>query len=53
VTDVQPTLFAEGVAGFAGVANQCGNRLTAREYAANDLAADTSRSADDCGGHRV
>jgi len=49
---VQPGGFAEGAAGFAGVANKRGDRLAAREYAADDLAADAAGGADHCGGHR-
>jgi hypothetical protein len=52
-TDVQPVGFAEGAAGFVGVANERGDRIAAREYAADDLAADAARGADHCGGHRV
>jgi hypothetical protein len=50
---VQPAGFAEGAAGFAGVADERGDRIAAREYAADDLAADAAGSADHCGGHRV
>jgi hypothetical protein len=50
---VQPAGFAEGAAGFAGVANERGDRIAAREYAADDLAADAAGGADHCGGHRV
>jgi hypothetical protein len=50
---VQPAGFAEGAARFAGVANERGDRLAAREYAANDLAADAAGGADHCGGHRA
>jgi len=52
-TDAQPAGFAEGAAGFAGVANERGDRIAAREYAADDLAADAAGGADHCGGHRV
>jgi hypothetical protein len=34
---VQPAGFAEGAAGFAGVADERGDRIAAREYAADDL----------------
>jgi hypothetical protein len=50
---VQPVEFAEGAAGFDGVANERGDRLAAREYAADDLAADAAGGADHCGGHGV
>jgi hypothetical protein len=50
---VQPAWFAEGAAGLAGVADERGDRITAREYAANGLAADAAGGADHCGGHRV
>jgi hypothetical protein len=50
---VQPAGFAEGAAGFARVANNRGDRLAAREYAADDLSADAAGGADHCGGHRV
>jgi hypothetical protein len=39
---VQPAGFAEGAAGLAGVANQRGDRIAAREQAADDLAADAA-----------
>ena len=52
-TDVQPAGFAEGAAGFAGVADEHGDRIAAHEYAADDLAADAAGGADHCGGHRV
>jgi hypothetical protein len=39
---VQPVRFAEGAAGFAGVANERGDCIAAREYAADDLAADAA-----------
>ena len=45
--------WVEIPAGFAGVANERGDRITAREYAADDLAADAAGGADHCGGHRV
>jgi hypothetical protein len=47
-----PVGFAKGAAGFAGVANERGDRIAAREYAADDLAADAAGGADHCGGHR-
>jgi hypothetical protein len=50
---VQPAGFAEDAAGFAGVANERGDRIAAGEYAADDLAADAAGGADHCGGHRV
>jgi hypothetical protein len=50
---VQPAGFAEGVAGFAGIADERGDRIAAREFAADDLAADAAGGADHCGGHRV
>jgi hypothetical protein len=50
---VQPAGFAEGAAGFAGVADERGDRIAAREYATDDLAADAAGGADHCGGHRV
>jgi hypothetical protein len=37
---VQAAGFAEGAAGFAGVANERGHGIAAREHAADDLAAD-------------
>ena len=37
---MQPAGFAEGAAGFAGVADERGDRIAAREYAADDRAAD-------------
>jgi hypothetical protein len=40
-------------AGFAGVADERGDRIAAREYGADDLAADAAGGADHCGGHRV
>jgi hypothetical protein len=52
-TDVQPARSAEGAAGFAGVADERGDRIAAREYAADDLAADTAGGTAHCGGHRV
>jgi hypothetical protein len=52
-TDVQPAGVAEGAAGFAGVADERGDRTVAREQAADDLAADTAGSADHGGGHRL
>jgi hypothetical protein len=52
-TDVQPVGFAERVAGFVGVANERGDRIAAREEAADDLAADAAGGADHCGCHRV
>ena len=52
-TDAQPAGLAEDAAGFAGVANERGDRIAAREYAADDLAADAAGGADHCGGHRV
>jgi hypothetical protein len=36
---------------FAGVADECGDRIAAREYAADDLAADAAGGADHCGAH--
>jgi hypothetical protein len=50
---VQPAGFAEGAAGFAGVANQRGDRIAAREQAADDLTAGAAGNANHCGGHRV
>jgi len=50
--DVQPTRFAEGAAGLAWVTNQGGDRIAARECAADDLAADAAGGADHRGGHR-
>jgi hypothetical protein len=50
---VQPVAFAEGAAGFAGIANERGHRFAAREYAADDLAADATGGANHCGGHDV
>jgi hypothetical protein len=49
---VQPDGFAEGAAGFAGVADERGDRIAARQDAADDQAADMTGSADHCGGHR-
>ena len=34
---MQPVGFAEGAAGFAGVANERGDRIAAREYAARTI----------------
>ena len=45
---MQPAGFAEGAAGFAGVADERGDRIAAREYAADDLAADAAGGADHC-----
>jgi hypothetical protein len=50
---VQRARFAEGAAGFAGVADERGDRIAAREYAADDLAADPASGADHCSGHRL
>ena len=50
---MQPAAFAEGPAGLAGVADERGNRIAAREQAADDLAADTAGGADHCGAHRL
>jgi hypothetical protein len=50
---VQPAWFAEGAAGFVGVADERGDRIATREYAADDLTANTAGGADHCGGHRV
>ena len=52
-TDVQPAGFAEGAAGFAGVANKRGDRVAAREQAVDDLAADPAGGAGHRGAHRV
>ena len=52
-TDMQPVGFAEGATRFIGVANERGDRIAAREKAADDLAADVAGGADHCGGHRV
>jgi hypothetical protein len=49
---VQPAGFAEGAAGFTGVADERGDRLAAREQAADDFAADAG-GADHRGGHRI
>jgi hypothetical protein len=38
---------------FDGVADERGDRIAAREYAVDDLAADAAGGADHCGGHRV
>jgi hypothetical protein len=48
-----PPGFAEGAAGFAGVTDERGDRITAREHAADDLTADTAGRADHSGGHRA
>jgi len=40
---VQSAGFAEGAAGFAGVADERGDRIAAREYATDDLAARRGR----------
>lgn len=45
---MQPAGFAEGAAGFAGVANERGDRTAARQYATDDLAADAAGGADYC-----
>jgi hypothetical protein len=50
---VQAVGFAEGAAGFVGVANERSDRIAAREDAADDLAADAAGGADHCGSHRV
>jgi hypothetical protein len=50
---VQPAGFAEGAAGFHGVTNERGDRLAAREYATDDLAANAAGGPDHCGGHRI
>ena len=42
---MQPEGFGEGAAGFAGVANERGDRLAVREQAADDLAADAAGGA--------
>jgi hypothetical protein len=49
---VQPVAFAEGAAGFVEIANERDDRIAAREYAADDLAADAAGGADHCGRHR-
>jgi hypothetical protein len=48
-----PPGSAEGAAGFARVTDQRGDRIAAREYAGDDLAADAPGGADHGGGHRV
>ena len=50
---MQRARFAEGAAGFAGVADERGDRIAAREYAADDLAADAAGRAQHRGGHRI
>jgi len=50
---VQPRWVAEGAPGLAGVAHERGDRLAAREDAADDLAPDAAGGADHRGGHRV
>ena len=52
-TDVQSVGFAEGAAGFVGVANERGDRVATHEEAADDLAADAAGGAEHGGGHRV
>ena len=39
---MQPAGVAEGTAGLAGVADERGDRIAAREQAADDLAADAA-----------
>jgi hypothetical protein len=50
---VQAAGFAEGTPGLGGVADERGDRIAAREYPADDLAADAAGGADHCGAHRV
>jgi hypothetical protein len=52
-TDVQSVRFPEGAAGFVGIADERGDRIAAREYAADDLAADAAGGADNGSGHRT
>ena len=48
-----PPRLPKGPAGLAGVADQRGDRIAAREQAADNLAADTTGGADHRGAHRV
>ena len=50
---MQAVGFAEDVAGFAGIANERGDRIAAPEQAADDLAADAAGGADHGGDHGV
>jgi hypothetical protein len=50
---VQSVRFPEGAAGFVGIADERGDRIAAREYAADDLAADAAGGADHGSGHRT